>query len=162
VLHIYTILTSCLTYSSLGYEGHWLWFHSDEPLTESFWGSSFPNTTDGNTDDCSVMVVEPNQFWWQDAHCLTTIIVDQKNVAPICQHDGSCPDGWEQFDRHCYQLVQTGATWTEAEADCYNKGGHLASVHSTAENNFIKGLYPNQLWLGASDSAKEVRTGTLT
>jgi len=142
--------------SDMGYEGNWKWFHGCEALTESFWGASFPNTTVGNTDDCGVMVVEPDLWRWQDTNCLTTITVDQKNVAPICQHDRGCPDGWEQFDRHCYLVVLTGATWANAEADCKTKGGHLASVHSVEENDFIHLLYSsNWLWLGATDAVKE-------
>ena len=66
------------------------------------------------------------------------------------------------YDGHCYQLSLNNATWEDAEADCYNKGGHLASVHSLKENNFISQLLPNStFWLGASDAALEVVTITL-
>jgi len=78
-------------------------------------------------------------------------------------HDRLCPGGWNQYDGRCYLLVRVGATWPDAEAYCNSKGGHLASIHSLAENNFIVGLAPNDnYWLGASDSAKEVGTGKRT
>jgi hypothetical protein len=102
-----------------------------------------------------VMVVEPVQSFWQDTSCLSTT-VNQKKVAPICQHDRVCPGGWKEFDGHCYQLSMSEATWENAEADCYNKGGHLASIHSVEENNFISKLYSLSTWLGASDIAHEV------
>jgi hypothetical protein len=54
-------------------------------------------------------------------------------------------------------------TWAEAEKDCNNKGGHLASIHSAAENAFIHGLWNasgtgslSYLWIGGSDAAFEV------
>jgi hypothetical protein len=50
----------------------------------------------------------------------------------------------------------TSCTWENAEADCYNKGGHLASIHSVEENNFISKLYSLFTWLGASETAHEV------
>ena len=45
--------------------------------------------------------------------------------------------------------------WTEAEIHCQGEGGHLASVHSAEENNFLSGLDPNELWLGGTDSTSE-------
>ena len=35
--------------------------------------------------------------------------------------------------------VNSGLTtsWSTAESDCISMGGHLASIHSTTENNFI-------------------------
>jgi hypothetical protein len=50
------------------------------------------------------------------------------------------------------------ATWENAEADCHNKGGHLASIHSLAEHNVISQLVDpgTWLWLGAQDTAHEV------
>jgi hypothetical protein len=52
------------------------------------------------------------------------------------------------------------ATWENAESDCYNKGGHLASIHSLAEHIFISQLVDpgayTPFWLGASDTDLEV------
>jgi hypothetical protein len=70
----------------------------------------------------------------------------------------SCPSGWQEFGGHCYLLVKPGETWANAEKDCYNKGGHLASVHSADENTFISLLPGGDIWLGASDADVEVVT----
>jgi hypothetical protein len=142
----------------VGHEGNWIWSHSDVPLTESIWGTGFPNDNPSNTDDCGLLVIEPIQSWWQDSNCIATT-VNQKKVAPICQHDSRvCPAGWELFDGRCYQLSMNKDTWENAEADCHNKGGHLASIHSLAEHNFISQLVDpgTWLWLGAQDTAHEV------
>jgi hypothetical protein len=111
------------------------------------------------------MLVEPIQSYWKDTSCSTTT-VDQKKVTPICQHDRLCPGGWKLFNGTCYLVVLNATTWEDAEKDCYNKGGHLASVHSADENTFIRSLESsNALWIGGSDAAVEVvthlRTSTL-
>jgi hypothetical protein len=103
------------------------------------------------------MVVEPTQSYWKDTTCCSTTIVDQKKVAPICQHDRACPGGWNLFEGHCYLAVTTKATWVNAEKVCNNKGGHLASVHSAAENTFIRNLISSgSQWIGGTDAAVEV------
>jgi hypothetical protein len=146
-----------------GHEGNWTWSQSCDALTELFWGSGFPNDNFGNSDDRGVMVVEHTEFWWQDSSCLATT-VDQKKVAPICQYEGDCPGGWQMFDGHCYQVSLNRTSWENAEADCYYKGGHLASIHSLAEHNLISKLVDpgTVLWFGASDAALEVVTITIT
>ena len=39
-----------------------------------------------------------------------------------------------------YKFVPTHITWTAAEAACVADGGHLASIHSLAENHFASGV----------------------
>ncbi len=99
--------------------------------------------------------MDPMQLWWEDCSCATTTF-EQKKVAPICQPD--CPaGGWKLFEGRCYLVVKSSATWTDAEKDCNNKGGHLVSVHSADENSFIRSLYSsNNMWIGGMDAAVEV------
>ena len=62
------------------------------------------------------------------------------------------PDGL-----HCYRR-ETGALleWTAAEAACVGAGGHLASIHSSAENALVAGLHGGVLvWVGLNDRAAE-------
>jgi hypothetical protein len=182
--------------------------HSDEVLTESFWGPDFPNEDPGNSDDCGLMVVEMDNFWWEDSSCLASE-VHQSTVAVICQYDvavtsttttisaastttsipetttvtitttevfttttvtttvtpdTSCPSGWQNFEGHCYIVIAAGplnyVTWAYAEKDCNNKGGHLASIHSDAENYFIFNLWSASgnvyMWIGGTDAEVEV------
>ena len=131
-------------------------------MTDTFWNANHPNTNYGNTDDCGVMVVQPDTFWWEDSGCLTTV-VQQSKVAPICQRErlhAACPDGALFEGRlYCMNLNST-LTWQEAEDDCTSKRGHLASIHSKAEGDFIvelAGSSTNYIWLGASDADKEVK-----
>jgi hypothetical protein len=156
-----------------GREGNWVWFHSNENLTDNFWGPNSPNTNPGNSDDCGALVVRPDNFWWEDTDCVTTE-VQHKEVAIICQHDLDiastttnpdtttteetiCPSGWIEFESHCYQFRPNSQNWSRAHSDCMDAGGNLASVHSQAENDFISDLCGSQsIWLGSSDEASEV------
>ena len=128
-------------------------------MVESFWGPNHPNTSFGNTDDCGVMVVGSSSFWWEDCSCLTTV-VQQNKVAPICERiPAVCPDG-AVFEGHCYILIFDFLPWEDAENDCILKGGHLASIHSKAEGDFIiklAGSSTASIWLGATDIVSEVK-----
>ncbi len=99
--------------------------------------------------------MDPIQSWWEDCSCAITTF-DQNKVAPICQYD--CPaGGWKLFEGRCYLIVKSEVTWADAEKDCQNKGGHLASIHSAAESNFIHNLYSSSgIWIGGTDAAVEV------
>jgi hypothetical protein len=57
------------------------------------------------------------------------------------------------FDDNKYIFVSTWLSWDDAEKYCVKTGGHLASIHSLAESNFVysmsnKAVLPR--WLGAS------------
>jgi hypothetical protein len=106
------------------------------------------------------MVVEPVHLNGKDTTSCSTTIVEQKKVAPVCHHDRCpCPGGWRLFDGHYYLFVKNDVNWTEAEKDCKNKGAHLASIHSAAENTFLYSLWSGSgsyLCMGGTDAAVEV------
>ena len=62
---------------------------------------------------------------------------------------------------HFYLLTHKALNWDEAEAEAVSFGGHLASVNSQAEqdflvNNFLSGANQNRtLWIGLTDQATE-------
>ncbi len=161
---------------SLGKEDHWIWSYSGEDISDSSWGPNCPNTDPTNTDDCALMVVQSSTtFWWQDASCLTTT-VQNRAVAPICQRErteasttsttqpppptttaSACKSGWQEFQGHCYYFSgNEHANWQTAEHDCVSRGGHLASVHSGSEWDFIHARTSQFTWLGGTDLYSEV------
>jgi hypothetical protein len=88
---------------------------------------------------------------------ITTTEETTTTVTTTVTPGNSCPSGWQEFRGHCYLLVAKVATWADAEKDCINKGGHLASIHSADENSFIHSLYSSySLWIGGTDAAVEV------
>jgi hypothetical protein len=47
--------------------------------------------------------------------------------------------------------------WENAEAICEQFGAHLASIHSSTEQDFISSISIVDIWLGASDTHAEVK-----
>ena len=63
------------------------------------------------------------------------------------------------FDGSVYQVFDIGMTWYEAKAHCEGLGGHLVTITSQAEQEFIEGLLQghdrNIYWLGGTDAAQK-------
>ena len=62
-----------------------------------------------------------------------------------------CADGWRNFGSSCYKSFTDRKSWKDAESVCESEGGHLASVHSQEENQFIEDISGNYTWLGGTD-----------
>nr|AAL66390.1 antithrombin 1 B chain [Deinagkistrodon acutus] len=82
-----------------------------------------------------------------------------------------CPLRWSSYEGHCYLVVKEKKTWDDAEKFCteQRKGGHLVSVHSREEADFLVHLaYPildlSLIWMGLSnmwnDCKREWSDGT--
>lgn len=71
----------------------------------------------------------------------------------------SIPGDAMKFNGHYYKVFDESKTWTEAKAYCESLGGHLVTVTSEAENDFIYSIIENKTknlyWLGANDVKKE-------
>uniref|UniRef100_A0A4W6CCG5 C-type lectin domain-containing protein n=1 Tax=Lates calcarifer TaxID=8187 RepID=A0A4W6CCG5_LATCA len=72
-----------------------------------------------------------------------------------------CPSGWTGFSGRCFLYVPTPLSWANAERNCQNRGGNLASVHSFNEHHVIQSMiwrlthtYP-LTWLGGYDATQE-------
>ncbi len=66
------------------------------------------------------------------------------------------------FQGSTYELIKDkGISWDEANAKAIAAGGHLATITSSAENEFIKNTFfkqdNNAYWLGAFQSGDENR-----
>lgn len=51
------------------------------------------------------------------------------------------------YNGHSYYRSTTSSTWTNAKLACENMGGHLATVSSSGENNFLYNTWPSG-WIG--------------
>ena len=82
---------------------------------------------------------------------------------------GGCPTGSTAFQGRCYQafftLPPSSAPfnyWEWADGDCGARfpGGHLVSIHSAAENAFVRGLVPTHrgIMIGLSDASGPVNS----
>jgi hypothetical protein len=60
----------------------------------------------------------------------------------------------QNYNGHSYYRSTSSMTWTDARQACLNMGGHLVTVTTPAENNFIFNLWPNG-WIGLTDEVNE-------
>ncbi|KAK7889240.1 hypothetical protein WMY93_024800 [Mugilogobius chulae] len=73
-----------------------------------------------------------------------------------CEKDTEgCEHSWRKFHGHCYRYFSRRHTWEDAEKDCREHSGHLASIHSAPEQNFIRGLSHDNTWIGLNDRTVE-------
>ena len=70
------------------------------------------------------------------------------------------PSSSSEMQPFDFQLLSTPMTWDAAEAECENRNRKLASVHSTAENEYIAQLHHSEdagmydgAWIGAQDAS---------
>ncbi|XP_034561087.1 lactose-binding lectin l-2-like [Notolabrus celidotus] len=99
---------------------------------------------------------------------LFTSVLTLGAVSPSDDHvfrlqRGGCPMFWYNFNGRCYKYISTHMTWADAELHCLSQGANLVSIHSQAENDFVKTLIKNfdhaqgWTWIGLSDIHKEGR-----
>ncbi|XP_065145801.1 ladderlectin-like isoform X2 [Paramisgurnus dabryanus] len=69
-----------------------------------------------------------------------------------------CPRGWKPFGVQCYKFYSHAVNWVTAEKNCQSVGANLASVHNTAENNFLLSMLVSvgtRVWIGGHDGEIE-------
>uniref|UniRef100_A0A8C9RAA3 Neurocan core protein n=1 Tax=Scleropages formosus TaxID=113540 RepID=A0A8C9RAA3_SCLFO len=73
-----------------------------------------------------------------------------------CEKDTEgCEHNWRKFHGHCYRHFTHRHTWEDAEKDCREHRGHLASIHSPQEQDFLNGLSHENTWIGLNDRTVE-------
>lgn len=101
-------------------------------------------------------VLEPNGTPCLNASgCLGQCVTGSCNSALACDDSNACTadycepekcDG-KEFQGGCYKIfdgtIYVGKTWGQAEEACQTWGGHLTSVTSDAENDFVANLLKN-------------------
>ncbi|NXN45050.1 PGCB protein, partial [Rhinoptilus africanus] len=51
----------------------------------------------------------------------------------------TCSPGWDSFHGACYKHFSTRRSWEDAETQCRHYGGHLATISTPEEQDFING-----------------------
>ncbi|KAI1901430.1 hypothetical protein AGOR_G00034360 [Albula goreensis] len=73
-----------------------------------------------------------------------------------CQTDLElCEVGWEKFQGFCYKHFPNRQSWEVAEQHCRLSGGHLVSVVTPEEQDFINNNYKEYQWTGLNDKTIE-------
>ncbi|CAJ1063096.1 brevican core protein [Xyrichtys novacula] len=74
----------------------------------------------------------------------------------FCETDVDvCEPGWEKFQGFCYRHFTTRQSWEAAEQHCRMCGGHLLSVMTPEEQDYINEKYKEYQWIGLNDRTIE-------
>ncbi|XP_022617739.1 brevican core protein-like [Seriola dumerili] len=74
----------------------------------------------------------------------------------MCQKDLEvCEPGWEKFQGFCYRHFTKRQSWEAAEQHCRMCGGHLISVMTPEEQDYINDKYREYQWIGLNDRTIE-------
>lgn len=80
---------------------------------------------------------------------VSTVVADS-NLSPIAQGI---------YNGRTYYIIDESMTWKDAKIYCEQFGGHLATITSEEEQNFVSGLiadgHKDFYWLGGTDSLSE-------
>ncbi len=65
----------------------------------------------------------------------------------------SIPSDAVEYNGHYYKAYDISKSWTDAKSYCENVGGHLVTVTSQTENEYVYSIIKNELmnlyWIGA-------------
>lgn len=124
---------------------------TDEPFTYNDWANGEPNASGENGNkELYAEIKKSYGRKWNDAK---NIAKTNKGFILEIETENTSPTVTEYFNGNKYMLFDKNITWTEAKQYCEVFGGHLATINSDAENEFIKNLIlqGNRSWyyLGA-------------
>uniref|UniRef100_A0A8C5R1N9 Brevican core protein n=1 Tax=Leptobrachium leishanense TaxID=445787 RepID=A0A8C5R1N9_9ANUR len=66
-----------------------------------------------------------------------------------------CLDDWDLFHGFCFKHFHIRRSWEEAETDCRDYGGHLVSLMTPEEQDFVNNKYGEYQWTGLNDRTIE-------
>ncbi|XP_026129646.1 ladderlectin [Carassius auratus] len=100
-------------------------------------------------------------MWISAAFLLFALVVNGVKSEEPFSIGRKCPVGWEKFGSQCFKYFADLKQWAEAEKQCIDLGGNLASVSSQLTNSFLKTLVKKnskgntRTWIGAHDATKD-------
>uniref|UniRef100_A0A9J8D516 Neurocan core protein n=2 Tax=Cyprinus carpio TaxID=7962 RepID=A0A9J8D516_CYPCA len=127
--------------------------HMDHPysqtVTDSFTGSA------KDIDDCQSNPCQNGGTCIDEINSFVCLCLPSYGGATCEKDTEGCEHNWRKFHGHCYRYFTRRHTWEDAEKDCREHSGHLASIHSTQEQDFINGLCHENTWIGLNDRMVE-------
>lgn len=132
-------------------EGVWTWV-TGEPWSFAKWKAGEPNNL--GEEDYLIGSLSIGHQWNDVGRPTTTVghyLMETGGFLPP-------PPPPPPPTNHAYQVVSGTFTWHQAKTDAERRGGHLATITSQAEYDFILGLGilpATDYWLGGTDEAVE-------
>lgn len=79
--------------------------------------------------------------------------------APVCAENINIPEDTLEFNGHTYKFYAESIDWHSAKERCNKYGGHLVTITSKEENDFLINNLPKSnksfFWIGATDEEQE-------
>ncbi|TWW73594.1 Macrophage mannose receptor 1 [Takifugu flavidus] len=102
----------------------------------------------------SGLILDPEHSWkWSNGRPYSYMRWDSAAEA------GFCLTPWIPFNTHCFRLIRTLNTWSDAQRQCRKIGGDLASVHSIEDQSFLISqsgyASTDEIWIGLNDGKSE-------
>jgi len=122
-------------------ETEWQW-QDGSLFTANHWEEGAPNNSGGN-ENC--VALSGSEGKWDDFQC-------SLQLAYICESPK-----WhiDTQNNHAYRLFYDSRPWVEANGKCANLGGHLVTITTAAEQEFVAGLTLQPIWIGALQGPSE-------
>ncbi|XP_066551827.1 neurocan core protein isoform X2 [Amia ocellicauda] len=115
--------------------------------------TSANKTTD--IDDCQSNPCENGGTCIDEINSFVCLCLPSYGGATCEKDTEGCEHNWRKFHGHCYRYFTHRHTWEDAEKDCREHSGHLASIHSPEEQDFVNGLGHENTWIGLNDRTVE-------
>ncbi|NBQ55993.1 MAG: hypothetical protein EBU36_05020, partial [Verrucomicrobia bacterium] len=98
------------------------------------------------------------RFYSRDLSAAEITQLYQQEASNLDSDGDGLTDAWERgFGR--YQIIQGNFTWDQAKADAEAKGGHLATITSQQEWDFVERLMllnpHGNLWMGGKENSSQ-------
>ena len=74
---------------------------------------------------------------WTKLSLILLILPNVKGTQHFILVNGSCPDGWIYYSKHCYKFFSTSRQWAAAQFFCARYGANLISIHDDREQDFL-------------------------
>lgn len=162
---------SCGICDSAMFGGFWIGFHDkkDEMAFEwsdgmkvsyTTWADREPNNVGLNGQDCVMIKLRDGR--WMDFNCNAKMpgfvcktskkIIPKASESPLA---AGCSDKSLGYNALCYGFFEANTSWSDAEAFCVNKSGHLATVNDRYVQAFVSSQIVGKkenFWIGLTQS----------
>ncbi|XP_052760939.1 C-type mannose receptor 2-like [Mya arenaria] len=127
-------------------------------------------TSSGSTDMTTGMMSSTSGMMSSTSGMMSSTMLPVVTSGPLTGGTYGCSQKYYQFaanengvlftiDDTCYELVPTQHTWSFAEGDCRQRGGHLVTIDTAAKQNVIyevvKNYQGSNVWIGLHDKLTE-------